>query len=186
MNRKLQKHKICHTGERRHTCQTCGKRFGSTGDLRRHIRSHSGEKPYSCEMCGKGFTRSSVLRRHHSIHCKSFTAISLSSERKETQQENKSPHPHLTMSKAARADQCFGFCAPQHHPAPRSDIPTEHTSSMAVELQHTVPNHIFVTHSGKGPDSDPNSKHPQPSLSVEVSFCPFSGNHGPSINLAKL
>ena len=163
-------------------CVSIGRSFGSTGDLRRHIRSHSGEKPYSCEMCGKSFTRSAVLRRHHTIHCKSTSGVSPSSDRKESDQATKSPQPHpITAVKAARAlDQPFGF---QLQQGPTSE---QSSSSAVMQLQQTVPNHILATHSGKCPDSDTNSKNPHHALSIEVSFCPFSGEHGPVTSLVKL
>ncbi|XP_062381140.1 zinc finger and BTB domain-containing protein 49 isoform X2 [Sardina pilchardus] len=186
MHRKLQKHKIRHNGDKPHNCQTCGRSFGSTGDLRRHIRSHSGEKPYSCEMCGKSFTRSAVLRQHHSIHYKSVKGVGHSSDRKETDQANKPPQSHpVTTGKALRTlNQRYGSRLQQIHTAPPSDVPTEQNSSSAVlELQHTVPRRILAAHSGKYPDSDMNSKKPQHALSIEVSFCPFSSDHGPATSL---
>ncbi|XP_063046650.1 zinc finger and BTB domain-containing protein 49 [Engraulis encrasicolus] len=186
MSRKLQRHKICHTGDRHHSCQTCGKRFGSAGDLQRHIRSHSGEKPYSCEMCGKSFTRSSVLRRHHSIHCKSFKETTLSSDRKETQQANKSPLSNPTMSKATRTpDQCFGFCPQQQHLEPRSGTELNSGSSMVVELQHAVPNnHIFISNLGRGAYTGLHSKILR-TVPIEVSIAPCPGSHAPSASFAK-
>ncbi|XP_041930551.1 zinc finger and BTB domain-containing protein 49 isoform X3 [Alosa sapidissima] len=183
MHRKLQKHKIRHSGDRPHSCQTCGRSFGSTGDLRRHIRSHSGEKPYSCEMCGKSFTRSAVLRQHHSIHYKSVTGVGHSSDRKETDQANKPPqsHPAMTVKALRTLNQRYDSRIQQIHTAPPSDVPTEQSSSSTVmELQHTVPRRILAAHSGKYPVSDTNSKNP---LSIEVSFCPFSGDHGPATSL---
>ncbi|XP_048087705.1 zinc finger and BTB domain-containing protein 49 isoform X3 [Alosa alosa] len=183
MHRKLQKHKIRHSGDRPHSCQTCGRSFGSTGDLRRHIRSHSGEKPYSCEMCGKSFTRSAVLRQHHSIHYKSVTGVGHSSDRKETDQANKPPqsHPAMTVKALRTLNQRYDSRIQQIHTAPPSDVPTEQSSSSTVmELQHTVPRRILAAHSGKHPVSDTNSKNP---LSIEVSFCPFSGDHGPATSL---
>ncbi|XP_076148761.1 zinc finger and BTB domain-containing protein 49 isoform X3 [Alosa pseudoharengus] len=183
MHRKLQKHKIRHSGDRPHSCQTCGRSFGSTGDLRRHIRSHSGEKPYSCEMCGKSFTRSAVLRQHHSIHYKSVTGVGHSSDRKETDQANKPPqsHPAMTVKALRTLNQRYGSRIQQIQTAPPSDVPTEQSSSSTVmELQHTVPRRILAAHSGKYPVSDTSSKNP---LSIEVSFCPFSGDHGPATSL---
>ena len=93
----LRRHRVDHSGEKRHCCDVCGKRFSRTdnlaahvkrkhtgkkeirceicskmffdrNDLAVHLRSHTGEKPYQCDLCGKAFSTSSYLTVHRRGH----------------------------------------------------------------------------------------------------------------------
>ena len=49
----------------RHTCDKCGKDFGSGQTLKKHIKVvHEGFVPYTCEHCQKGFNLKGLLRDH--------------------------------------------------------------------------------------------------------------------------
>ena len=72
----LKKHVVIH-GDKRHTCEECGKAFILPSDLINHKRTciHSGEGPYKCDWCERIFPYLNSLRCHMRIHrqykCKS-------------------------------------------------------------------------------------------------------------------
>ncbi|OAV95768.1 hypothetical protein PTTG_02012 [Puccinia triticina 1-1 BBBD Race 1] len=54
---------------RLYTCEICEKKFVRPSSLTTHRFSHTGEKPHSCPTCGKSFSVASNLRRHEmTIH----------------------------------------------------------------------------------------------------------------------
>ncbi|EFP93414.2 uncharacterized protein PGTG_19491 [Puccinia graminis f. sp. tritici CRL 75-36-700-3] len=54
---------------RLYTCDICEKKFVRPSSLTTHRFSHTGEKPHSCPTCGKSFSVASNLRRHEmTIH----------------------------------------------------------------------------------------------------------------------
>lgn len=61
----LETHLLTHTGERRHTCHTCGMRFARLGDMNRHQSIvHDRQYPHYCPHCGKGLSSVGNLRQH--------------------------------------------------------------------------------------------------------------------------
>ncbi|GFV05805.1 zinc finger protein 235 [Trichonephila clavipes] len=68
----LPKNPLTLTGEKRHVCEICRKKFKYKWDLKRHYFFHSGELLYQCGVCGKGFSHKGHLNIHYCVHSVEF------------------------------------------------------------------------------------------------------------------
>ena len=50
--------------KRHHKCDSCGKSFTESGNLKKHMLIHEGKRNYKCDSCGKSFTRLWSFWRH--------------------------------------------------------------------------------------------------------------------------
>lgn len=53
-----------------HCCAYCDYRTPRKGDFTRHVLIHTGEKRFSCNLCGRRFVRKSHLLNHLKTHSK--------------------------------------------------------------------------------------------------------------------
>jgi len=68
-SRRMEQHRVTHTGERAFSCTECGKGFTERRNVTRHVATvHRREKRHTCEVCGKGFGEAGPLRDHRRMH----------------------------------------------------------------------------------------------------------------------
>lgn len=60
--------KVLHSRQKSLSCETCGKTFTRTSDVRRHQLTHTGERPFHCSQCDRTFQHSWDLAKHESKH----------------------------------------------------------------------------------------------------------------------
>ncbi|KAM3587560.1 uncharacterized protein V6R79_009016 [Siganus canaliculatus] len=60
--------KVFHSRQKALTCETCGKTFTRTSDVRRHQLTHTGQRPFHCSQCERTFQHSWDLAKHQSKH----------------------------------------------------------------------------------------------------------------------
>ncbi|KAJ8403819.1 hypothetical protein AAFF_G00346870 [Aldrovandia affinis] len=87
-------------------CPVCGKVFSCRSNMNKHLLTH-GDKKYTCEICGRKFFRVDVLRDHIHVHFKDIAlmheqrredfirkiGISMDDSDLDTEEENADDHP---------------------------------------------------------------------------------------------
>ena len=85
-------------------CKVCNETFKDSSYFKKHVRSHSGSRPHSCPVCGKSYLQHSHLKVHMSLHTKDKPYQCDSCQK--TFRLAKSFREHLNMHQKVKNFQC--------------------------------------------------------------------------------
>ncbi|XP_062906493.1 PR domain zinc finger protein 15 isoform X2 [Mobula hypostoma] len=149
-------------------CPVCGKVFSCRSNMNKHLLTH-GDKKYTCEICGRKFYRVDVLRDHTHVHFKDIALMNeqqreqfisklgiAAEETEDTSDGLGEPIPHKYSCKKCQATFAKGSQYLKH----LMEIHKEKGYGCAIcnrrfALKATYHAHMVI-HREELPDSDPN------------------------------
>ncbi|XP_060689815.1 PR domain zinc finger protein 15 isoform X2 [Hemiscyllium ocellatum] len=149
-------------------CPVCGKVFSCRSNMNKHLLTH-GDKKYTCEICGRKFYRVDVLRDHTHVHFKDIplmneqqreqfiSKLGITAEETEEQSDGvNEPIPHKYSCKKCQATFAKGSQYLKH----LMEIHKEKGYGCTIcnrrfALKATYHAHMVI-HREELPDSDPN------------------------------